>query len=125
MLLPLAGMAGEVDKAVRAALKRTQDNMATNIVRQIKQHSFLKSGEIRQALSKPLISTTPGAAWAQVRVASRPLAMDHFRLVPRRVTARKRMRSVNWPRAGYQIGPGEPVRYPDGGNGLSRRSWPG
>ena len=120
VLLPLADMAGEVDKAVRAALKRTQDNMATNIVRQIKQHSFLKSGEIRQALSKPLISTTPGAVWAQVRVASRPLAMDHFRLMPRRVTARKRMRSVNWPRAGYQIGPGEPVRYPDGGNGLSK-----
>ena len=64
VLLPLAGMAGEVDKAVRAALKRTQDNMATNIVRQIKQHSFLKSGEIRQALSKPLISTTPGASFA-------------------------------------------------------------
>ena len=113
VLLPLTGMAGEVDKAIRAALKRTGDNMTTNIARQIKQHSFLKPGEIRQALSKPLVTGSGGSLRVEVRVASRQLA-------PRRVTARKRKRSVNWPRAGYQIGPGEPVRYPDGGNGLSK-----
>ena len=120
VLLPLAGMAGEVDKAIRAALKRTGDNMTTNIARQIKQHSFLKPGEIRQALSNPLVTGSGGSLRVEVRVASRQLAMDHFRLAPRRVTARKRKRSVNWLRAGYQIGPGEPVRYPDGGNGLSK-----
>ncbi|WP_165071056.1 hypothetical protein [Desulfovibrio sp. ZJ200] len=120
VLRPLAGMAGEVDKAIRAALKRTGANMGTNIARQIKEHSFLKSGDIRQALSKPLLTGTAGSLRVEERVASRQLALDRFRLVPRRVTARKRMRSIHWPRAGYQIGPGEPVRYPDGGNGLSK-----
>ena len=62
VLLPLAGMAGEVDKAIRAALKRTGDNMTTNIARQIKQHSFLKPGEIRQALSNPRSPAAAGAS---------------------------------------------------------------
>lgn len=120
VLLPLSGMGSEVNKALRAALQRTGSNMATNIARQIKQHSFLKSGEIRQALSKPLLAGSGGSLRVEVRVASRPLPADHFRLTPRRVTARKGKRSINWPRAGFQIGPGEPVRRLDGGNGLSK-----
>lgn len=120
VLLPLASMPKAVDKAIRAALKRTGTSMAVGIARQIRQRSFLKTGEILPALSKPLLTGSSGNMRIEVRVAGKPLAMDHFRLVPRRITARKGQRSLHWPEAGYQIGPGEPVRHLPGKQGRSR-----
>lgn len=120
VLLPLAAFPGEVTKALRRSLIRTGANLATTLNRQIRQESFLKSGDIRQALSKPLMSGGTDSMQVEVRVAGKRLALDHFKLVPRRITARKRLCSPGWPDAGYQIGPREPVRFIPGGNGRGR-----
>lgn len=120
VLLPLAAFPGEVARALRRSLTRTGNNLATNISRQIRQESFLNAGDVRQALSKPLMSGGTDSMQVEVRVASRRLALDHFKLVPRRVTARKRLRSSGWPAAGFQIGPHEPVRFLPAGSGKGR-----
>ena len=36
--------------------------------------------------------------------------MDAFRLIPKRVTARRGRRSRDWPLSGYSTGPGEGIR---------------
>ncbi len=111
ILKPLSAFPKEVSQALKRTLTRSGQNMATNISREIRKSSFLKAGDVRKALSKPLLSGDASSMQVEVTVASRRLTMDHFRLVPRRITARKGMRSINWPNAGYQIGPREPVRF--------------
>lgn len=120
VLLPLAAFPGEVTKALRRSLTRTGANLATTLNRQIRQESFLKTRDIRQALSKPIMSGGTDSMQVEVRVAGKRLGMDRFRLVPRRITARKRLRAPDWPDAGFQIGPREPVRFIPAGNGRGR-----
>ena len=110
ILGPLHGFPKQVDKAVRAAIRRAAPAMAKEAGVQIKGHSFLQGGAIRAAITKPLYHAEGTGLSAEFRVASKPLAMDRFRLLPRKVTARKRVRSTNWQLTGYQIGPNEPVR---------------
>lgn len=111
ILKPLAAFPNEAGKVLKRTLARSGQNMATNLSREIRKSSFLKAGDVRKALSRPLLSGDASGMQVEVTVGSRQLAMDHFRLVPARITARKGLASVNWPNAGYQIGPGEPVRF--------------
>lgn len=120
ILGPLSGMPKLVDDGLRSAIRRTAATMRTDVNRQIRLHSFLKAGDITPAISKPLFASSAGSFEGVVRISGKPLAMDKFRLVPRRVTARKRMRSSRWGLAGYQIGPGEPVRQATERGGRSK-----
>lgn len=94
-------------KAVRAALRRTGANLRKNVRSGIKSVSYFKSGAIAQALGKLQLHDME----VELTVAGSQAAGHKFRMVPNRVTARKGMRSVNWPSPGVQIGPGEPVRH--------------
>lgn len=120
ILVPLRGMGRQMELAVRAAIKRAAATMGKDISAQIRLRSYLKAGEVKKSLTKPAISSNGDSITAEIRVAGKPLAMDHYRLVPRRVTARKRMASRRWPEAGYQIGPSEPIRQARRGGGLSK-----
>ena len=120
ILGPLHGFPKQVDKAVRSAIRRAAPAMAKEVGGQIKGHSFLQGGAIRAAITKPLYHAEGTGLSAEFRVASKPLAMDRFRLLPRKVTARKRVRSTNWPMSGYQIGPNEPVRTVKAHGGKSK-----
>lgn len=120
ILAPLRGMGRGMELAVRAAVKRAAATMGKDISAQIRMRSYLQAGDVKKSLSKPVITGDGNSITAEIRVAGKPLAMDRYRLVPRRVTARKRMASRRWPEAGYQIGPSEPVRRARGGGGLSK-----
>lgn len=120
ILGPLHGFPKEVDKAVRSAIRRAAPAMAKEAGVQIKGHSFLQGGAIRAAITKPLYRAEGAGLSAEVRVASKPLAMDRFRLLPRKVTARKGVRSINWQVPGYQIGPNEPARTVKSHGGKSK-----
>lgn len=120
ILGPLHGFPKQVDKAVRSAIRRAAPAMAREAAVQIRGHSFLKGGDIRAAISKPLYRAEGGGFSAEFRVASKQMPMDKFRLVPRKVTARKGVRSTNWQVPGYQVGPNEPVRTVKAHGGKSK-----
>ncbi len=120
VLAPLRGMGRQIELAVRAAVKRAAGTMGKDISAQIRLRSYLKAGDVKKSLTKPVITGNGDNISAEIRVASKPLAMDRYRLLPKRVTARKRKASRFWPEAGYQIGPSEPVRQARRDGGLSK-----
>lgn len=95
-------------KAVRGALRRAGGNMRKEARLGIKGASFLKPSDIARALGRLQLTSEE----AMFTVADARLAGHKFRLVPNRRTARKGVRSVNWPLTGVRIGPSEPIRYP-------------
>lgn len=110
ILAPLAIMGKEMDKAVFASMRRTLDSMRSDVTKEIRKSSYLKSSLIRQSIGKAKIERSAGHIKGSFRVNSKPHGMDSFRLTPKRITARKRKASRHWPLSGYQIGPGESMR---------------
>lgn len=98
---------GLFQKSVKAALRRAGSNMRKNLIKGIRGASYLKVRDITDAFDPLQVTDTE----ARVRVAGRLLPADRFKLVPNRITARKGIRSVNWPSPGVSIGPGEPMRH--------------
>lgn len=128
ILLPLASMPSEIRGALWQSVKRSLDTTKKELGAVIQKNSFLPKKLIANAITKPQMYGTDrrGSGKSQndnisgaVRVASRMLALDNFKLVPNRVTARKGL-STGWKPAGFQIGPQEAVRYRDKANGLSK-----
>lgn len=128
ILLPLASMPHEIRGALWQAVKRSLDTTKKELATGIQNNSFLPKRLITDAITKPQmygterrgnIKTQTDSIMGAVRVASRNLALDNFKLVPNRVTARKGP-STDWEAAGFQIGPQESVRYRDKANGLSK-----
>lgn len=96
--------------AAKAAMRRTAVAAGEELRKQIKSVSFLKGGDLKGALAKPIIRESPKEVEAEVRVSGKKIALDRFRLKPRRVTARKGKRSTQWQEPGYQLGPREKVK---------------
>lgn len=110
VLAPLAAFPRDLAKAVRRAVNKAGTHLATTLARRIKPETFLSSGDIRKAFARPVVRVSDASVMAEVRVAGKKMGLEHFRLVPRRVTARKRLRSTLWPQAGYRLGPRDAVR---------------
>lgn len=128
ILLPLSGMPAAIRGALWQAVKRSLSSMKQELSISIRKNSFLPANTINAAITKPQMygyerrgnsKTTSDSIMGAVRVASRNLALDNFKLVPNRPSARKGP-STGWQAAGFQIGPSEPVRYRDKANGLSK-----
>lgn len=128
ILLPLSGMPAAIRGALWQAVKRSLSSMKQELSISIRKNSFLPANTINAAITKPQMygyerrgnsKTTSDSIMGAVRVASRNLALDNFKLVPKRPSARKGP-STGWQAAGFQIGPSEPVRYRDKANGLSK-----
>lgn len=120
ILAPLAGLPNEVRKVMKLAARRTGRSLMSDIRKGIKAESYLKSGDIGSAFGRLEVADTGTAVTASFRVSGKYLPADHFKLIPNRVTARKRVRSIHWPSAAYQIGPHEPVEHPSPGYGVSK-----
>lgn len=106
----LAGMEKELRQAVRASLRRVGQSMRAQTVSQVKGTSFLLGSVIRKSMGNPIYAWANDGGEVTVRVSGKPLGMDRFKLVPRRPTARKGIRSINWASPSYQTGPNESVR---------------
>lgn len=128
ILLPLASMPTEIRGALWQAVKRSLDTTKKELATGIQKNSFLPKRLITDAITKPQmygserrgnIKTQTDSIMGAVRVASRNIALDNFKLVPNRITARKG-RSTGWKAAGFQIGPQEAVKYRDRADGLSK-----
>lgn len=128
ILLPLSGMPAAIRGALWQAVKRSLSTMKQELSISIRKNSFLPVKTINAAITKPQmcgyerrgnIKTQSDSIMGAVRVASRNLALDNFKLVPNRPSAHKGA-STGWKPAGFQIGPNEPVRYRDRANGLSK-----
>lgn len=128
ILLPLSGMPAAIRGALWQAVKRSLSSMKQELSISIRKNSFLPANTINAAITKPQMygyerrgnsKMTSDSIMGAVRVASRNLALDNFKLVPNRPSARKGP-SIGWQAAGFQIGPNEPVRYRDRANGLSK-----
>lgn len=120
ILSPLAGLPKEITKALKLAARRTGQSLRSDIRKGVRAESYLRCGDIGKAFGVLEVKEAGTAVTASFRVAGGWLPADHFKLIPNRVTARKRVRSVKWPSAGFKIGPSEPVRRPEGGSGLSK-----
>lgn len=120
ILSPLAGLPKEITKALKLAARRTGQSLRSDIRKGVRAESYLRGGDIGKAFGVLEVKEAGTAVTASFRVAGGWLPADHFKLIPNRVTARKRVRSVKWPSAGFKIGPSEPVRRPEGGSGLSK-----
>lgn len=118
-------------KAVGRTLKRTVIHMRSLAVRLIKNESYLKAAAIRESITNYEYDFVPDSGycigyWGDVdlsagfSVASRKIPFDSFKLVPNRITARKKKRPDEWPLPGYKIGPREPVRLAPLQDGMSR-----
>ena len=70
----------------------------------------MQRAKITTAVFKPLVRTTASEIRAEIGVRGKPFGMDAFRLIPKRVTARRGRRSRDWPLSGYSTGPGEGIR---------------
>ena len=104
---PLSAMRGQLEKAVQAAVRRTGVTLRTDVIRQTAQVTYLQRAKITTAVFKPLVRTTASEIRAEIGVRGKPFGMDAFRLIPKRVTARRGRRSRDWPLSGYSTGPGE------------------
>jgi hypothetical protein len=127
-LAPLKNFPKEVRGALWNSVKRSLDTAKKEIATGIKQNSYLKMSLIKKSITKPQMyskrtagskSTTSDSITGSVRVASRVLPLDEFKLVPARITARKGTRSRNWKLAGFKIGPSEPIGTHPGSPGYS------
>ena len=98
---PLSAMRGQLEKAVQAAVRRTGVTLRTDVIRQTAQVTYLQRAKITTAVFKPLVRTTASEIRAEIGVRGKPFGMDAFRLIPKRVTAR---------RGRYSTGPGEGIR---------------
>ena len=107
---PLSAMRGQLEKAVQAAVRRTGVTLRTDVIRQTAQVTYLQRAKITTAVFKPLVRTTASEIRAEIGVRGKPFGMDAFRLIPKRVTARRGRRSRDWPLSGYSTGPGEGIR---------------
>lgn len=112
-------------------LMDTVGHMRSHLTRLIRSESYLKAGSIRKSIVMYGYGYIPGDGYAigyqhewdvvaGVHVSSNQLPYDDFKLVPNRITARKRLKSKDWPTPGYKIGPGEPVRLAPLMEGASR-----
>ena len=101
----------EVLAGTRATVKRAAQAGKTELGRQIRTVSYLKGRDVKGALLKPFYTSLPNGLEAEIRVSGNAIGLEHFKLRPKRVTARRGQRSVKWKSPGYQLGPGEPVRY--------------
>ncbi len=111
-LLPDAKTQGVA--AATSAARRAGKAMRSDVTRGVKLVSFLKSAVIRKAATDCVVKSGGGSVEVSFRVATRPLPADRFRLKPSRVTARKGRPSRTWTVTGFQAGPAEPFRYPEG-----------
>jgi hypothetical protein len=127
-LAPLMGLPKEIRGALWNSVRRSLDTAKKEIAAGIKEYSYLKMALIKKSITKPQMyskrhagsrTTTSDAITGSVRVASNVLPLDEFKLVPARITARKRVRSSNWKLSGYQIGPSEPIGTHPGSPGYS------
>jgi hypothetical protein len=127
-LAPLKNFPKELRGALWNSVKRSLDTAKKEIASGIKEHSYLKRSLINDSISKPQMYstrragnkvTTSEAITGAVRVASRVLPLDSFKLSPKKITARKGIRSRNWKLSGYRIGPTEPVETHPGSPGYS------
>ncbi|MFR1533167.1 MAG: hypothetical protein ACLSTO_05670 [Bilophila wadsworthia] len=98
---PLSAMRGQLEKAVQAAVRRTGVTLRTDVIRQTAQVTYLQRAKITTAVFKPLVRTTASEIRAEIGVRGKPFGMDAFRLIPKRVTARRGRRSRDWPLSGY------------------------
>lgn len=94
-----------IRKAISHAMKRAGINLRANVAREIAKEAYLKSGKIKRHISRRSSDSA-----ITIVVDSKRLAAHEYKLVPNRVTAKKRMRSRNWQPPGFRIGPREPVR---------------
>lgn len=108
ILRPLKGMDKITNLAVNSALRRAGQAMRTRLAQGISKESFLKSGSIRGDIKKPVLD----AGMVSVTVGGKMHGADSFKLIPKRITAKKGMRSKDWPAAAYQLGPRVPVFRP-------------
>lgn len=113
------------------ALQDTVGHMRARLTTLIRSESYLKAGNIRKSIVMYGYGYEPGDGYAigyrdewdvvaGVHVASNQLPYDSFKLVPNRITARKRLKNNDWPTPAYKIGPGEPVRLAPLMEGASR-----
>ena len=117
LILPLKTFPKELEKALRQSLKRTGVHMASQVSKAIKAESYLKSGDIRAALGKPLIKGDANYVEAEVRVSGKQSPIDKFKLLPNRATAKKGVRSEKWRGPSYRLGPSVPVITPGASGG--------
>lgn len=104
--LLLQALPAETAKAAKAAMRRTVQAASTEMLRGMKENSWLRAGELRGALLKPLFTDMAGGGIeAEIRVRGKGFGMDHYRVRPRRVTARKGKRSRLWTPPQWQTGP--------------------
>ena len=120
ILKPLKHVPSEMRNALRGTLQRSGRHLASRLSAEIKSESYLKSGDIKSSIGKPLLSDSMNNLHVDVRVADRKLPLDYFRLMPGRVTARKGMRSSMWAAPAYQIGPREPKVTMEAESGYSK-----
>lgn len=108
ILRPLKGLDKTTELAVNSALRRAGTAMRASLSKGIRRESFLKSGSIRGDIKKPVLDS----GLVSVTVCGKMHGADSFKLIPDRITARKGMRSKDWPSAAFQVGPRVPVRRP-------------
>lgn len=92
-------------EAARAAMKRTAQMASTELVRAMKESSWLTAKDLRGGLMRPAFSSIGGGIEAEIRVRGKGFGMDHYKVKPKRVTARKGRRSTLWTPPSWQTGP--------------------
>lgn len=107
-----------VKKAVWQSLKRSGQNMKTNIARELAKETYLKNSFVKKSVKKPVLKES--LSMVSVGVESAETPAFRFKLKPNTVTAKKgtHMREARMP--GFKIGPKEPVRYAPQGRGFSK-----
>ncbi|MDR2056146.1 MAG: hypothetical protein LBQ10_09810 [Desulfovibrio sp.] len=127
-LRPLRAFPSQMRGALWQAVKRSLDTAKKEVVNEIAALSYLPKKIIREAVSRPMMysamtrgnkATKTDSVSGAVHVAGRRPWADQFRLVPKRVTARKGVRSRNWKPGAFKVGPNEPARTVQATDGRS------
>lgn len=105
-------------QAVKAAVRRAGGNMRKNVGKGIRGASYLKGKDVSAAIGS--LKFAEGGLEAGLLVRSINLPAHAFRLLPRKITARKGVLSRKWKEPKFQISPRLKPIYAERHGGDSR-----
>lgn len=95
----------ETIKAAKAAMRRAAQAASTEMLKAMAQSSWLARKDLKGGLLKPIFSDVANGVQALIKVRGKGFGMDHYKVRPKGVTAKKGRRPKQWTPPSWQTGP--------------------
>lgn len=125
LLRDLEGLPKECRGAMWQAVKRTLTTLRKDLAKNIAEESYLEKNRITKAITPVQMygsktagrskTTDAGHIMGWIRVSSKQLPLDAFKIIPNRPTFPKGRHRKDGMLSGYKLGPRQPVGYRERG----------